>query len=69
MLPECFGRADRQREIEERRRGRAPRALHEVDEDDQQFLRAFDCESWNEKGAAIGDCIANFRGKSLKTSC
>ena len=54
MLPEHFGGANGQRRIEKDRRRRDVAALHQVDQIDDQFLRALDREGRNEQRAAGG---------------
>ena len=65
VLPEHLGRANRQRGIEKDRRGRYFAALHQVDQIDDQFLRAFDGEGRNEQGALGRRGVADLGGQAL----
>jgi hypothetical protein len=57
--------ANGERRIEKNRRGRHLAAVHQVDEIDDQFLRALDCECWNEQRTVGGVGLANLRGQAL----
>ena len=59
MLAKYLGGADRERRIEKNRCGRHFPALHQVDQIDDQFLGAFDRESWDQQGALAAARVAN----------
>ena len=66
MLAEHFGGADGERRIEEDRRRRNLAALHQVDQIDDQFLRALDREGRDEQRAAARMRRAHLRGEMLR---
>ena len=63
MLAEHFGGANGERRIEKDRRRRDLAAFHQVDQIDDQFLRALDREGRNEQRAAGGMGGANLGGE------
>ena len=65
MLAEHFGGADGERRIEKDRRRRNVAALHQVDQIDDQFLRALDREGRNEQRAAGGVGGAHLGGEMV----
>ena len=65
MLAEHLRRANRQRRIEEDRRRRHLAALHQVDEIDDQFLRALDGEGRDQQRALARGGVANLGGEPL----
>ncbi len=67
MLAEHFGRVDRERGIQEDRRGRNLAALHQVDEVDDQLLGPLDRESGDQQGAPGGCRIADLAREMLPT--
>ena len=65
MLAEYFGGADGERRIEKDRRCRHVAALHQIDQIDDQFLRALDREGRNEQRAAGGMGCAHLGGRCV----
>ena len=60
-----LGRADRERGIEKDRRSGNLAALHQVDQIDDEFLRALDCKCWNEQCTLARRGVADFGGEAL----